>query len=39
MPKNIIDAIPQVDQVGVAVHDVEKAARFMEENFGIKFNL
>jgi len=36
MPKNIIDAIPQVDQVGVAVHDVEKAARFMEENIGIK---
>lgn len=37
MPESIASNIPQVNQVGVVVHDVEKAARFMEEVFGIKF--
>jgi predicted enzyme related to lactoylglutathione lyase len=37
MSGNSISAIPQVNQVGVVVHDVEKAAKFMEEQFGIKF--
>lgn len=37
MSGNTIRAIPQIHQVGVVVHDVEKAAKFMEEQFGIKF--
>jgi len=37
MPENVMCNIPQVNQVGVVVHDVEMAAKFMEESFGIKF--
>ena len=37
MPEDNTGTIPQINQVGVVVHDVEKAAKFMEESFGIKF--
>ncbi|HSV98268.1 MAG TPA: VOC family protein [Spirochaetota bacterium] len=37
MSESVMCNIPQVNQVGVVVHDVEKAAKFMEECFGIKF--
>jgi len=37
MPMQTVLPISRFDQIGVAVRDVERAARFMKENFGIEF--